>query len=501
MNVTAGSWYEVYGPTKCEKRPRLISVGVVPAEKDLYQELLETLGRQYEAAYLAGVGLFTNLKTGGDATRLQETRKAIRRRDAVLYQPHFTASVQVDGQAVDVVGDPDFLVWDGDGYLIRDVKIARRVTQRDKPQIWHQLQAYGFLLEALTGEPPKGLQIYNGLGELIDFPYMGKEAFIQDLTMFLRSKAQSPDLYEPVGWTKCGQCPYKSHCWPEAIAAHDVALVYGVSQEAARSLRDRQVETIEQLAAMDTADLSEMKVRSGSTERRFGKPAAKTIQMAKVLAAGKPVQLAPLALPAGENFVMFDLEGLPPQIDETDKIYLWGFQPFIGGKPRKYVGAVADLDTDWDKESWFLFLREIRNVFEAYGDIPLVHWHHYEKTHVQKYIERYGDPDGIASRVLRNLFDLLPVCRDSIALPLYSYSLKEVEKYVGFKRSQKEYGGSWSIAKFIEAVETHDKKMRAETLDLILIYNEEDLGATWAVFNWLRAYPAVPSHTGTTPGV
>jgi uncharacterized protein len=451
MNVTAGSWYEVYGPTKCEKRPRLIAAGVVPAEKDLYQELLETLGRRHEESYLRGIGPVTDLRAGEDAARLQATLKSIQRSDAVLYQPHFATSVQVDGQAVTVVGDPDFLFWDGDGYLVRDVKIARRVGQKEKPQMWHQLQAYGFLFEALTGKAPKGLQIYNGLGELADFPYMGKEAFIQDLTLFLRSKAQSPAVYEPVGWTKCGQCPYsKSHCWPEAVAAKDVALVYGVSQEAAKSLRDRRIETIEKLAGMDPAELSEMRVRSGSTERRFGKPAAKTIEMAKVLAAGKPVQLAPLVLPAGENFIMFDLEGLPPQVDELDKIYLWGFQPFLGGKPGKYVGAVADLDTDWDKESWFFFLREIGRVFDTYGDIPLAHWHHYEKTHVEKYIERYGDPDGIGARVLRNLFDLLPVCRDSIALPLYSYSLKEVEKYVGFKRSQKQYGGSWSIAKFVE---------------------------------------------------
>ena len=89
--------------------------------------------------------------------------------------------------------------------------------------------------------------------------------------------------------------------------------------------------------------------------------------------------------------------------------------------------------------------------------------------------------------MLANLLDLLPVTRQSIALPLPSYSLKEVEKYVGFRRTQEEYGGNWSMAKFVEATESEDEKQRAEVMDLILKYNEEDLGATWAVLNWLRS--------------
>jgi predicted RecB family nuclease len=102
-------------------------------------------------------------------------------------------------------------------------------------------------------------------------------------------------------------------------------------------------------------------------------------------------------------------------------------------------------------------------------------------------MERHGDPEGVAGRVRQNLLDLLPIARDSVLLPLSSYSLKEVEKYVGFKRSQTEYGGSWSIAKYIEATETRDEDSRNKLVGEILIYNQEDLAATWAVFEWLQA--------------
>lgn len=77
--------------------------------------------------------------------------------------------------------------------------------------------------------------------------------------------------------------------------------------------------------------------------------------------------------------------------------------------------------------------------------------------------------------------------QNSIALPLPSYSLKVVEKYVGFKRSQNEYGGDWSMAKYIEATEMADDNARDAVMKDILKYNEEDLAATWSVMQWLTS--------------
>jgi len=67
-----------------------------------------------------------------------------------------------------------------------------------------------------------------------------------------------------------------------------------------------------------------------------------------------------------------------------------------------------------------------------------------------------------------------------------SYSLKVVEEYVGFKRTQNEYGGNWAMAQFILATETHDEAERNQRMQESLKYNEEDLAAAWVVFEWLR---------------
>ena len=199
-------------------------------------------------------------------------------------------------------------------------------------------------------------------------------------------------------------------------------------------------------------------------------------------------------IPTFPNYVMFDLEGMPPYLDETDKIYLWGTRVF-GSTAGEFMPAVAGFGPDGDKEGWFEFLRNADNIFKSHGDmIPFVHWAPYEKTHLSQYIERYGDPNGVAAHVKANLLDLLTVARDSIVLPTPSFSLKVIEMYIGYERTQAEYGGEWSMAKFILATETSDDKLRADLMSEILQYNNEDLEATWAVFEWLRGKkPAIAS--------
>ena len=192
------------------------------------------------------------------------------------------------------------------------------------------------------------------------------------------------------------------------------------------------------------------------------------------------------SIPEHSNYVMFDLEGLPPQLDELEKIYLWGMQAF-GKDQGDFLPAVAGFGEDGDQEGWNLFLENSKNVFDQYGDIPFVHWHHYERVKIDLYLERYGDRNGIAERVKKNLLDLLPITQRPVALPLPSYSLKVVEKYVGYKRTLDEVAGDWAMAKYIEAVETEDLDVRNDIMSQILDYNREDLEATWAVLRWLKS--------------
>ena len=259
-----------------------------------------------------------------------------------------------------------------------------------------------------------------------------------------------------------------------------------VDQGLARALNASGIRSAADLLAnFDVNALSGFKRPRGKVEQKVGKRAEKILRYAEVLCSGQERILAPPIIPTSDNYVMFDLEGMPPQLDDLDKIYLWGMQVY-GKRPSPFLGVTAAFGENGDREGWFDFLRAAKKILDEYGDIPFVHWHHYERVHIEQYIDRYGDLDDIANRVLSNLLDLLPITKNSVALPLPGYSLKVVEKYVEFKRTQEEYGGQWSMAQFIFATETKNEAERNRRMAEILKYNEEDLAATWAVFEWLR---------------
>jgi predicted RecB family nuclease len=267
----------------------------------------------------------------------------------------------------------------------------------------------------------------------------------------------------------------------------DVALVYCVDQSLARTLHHQGIRTRKELlASFDAASLSELKRPYGSREQRVGKTAERILRFADAMEKNLEIVLAVPAIPSHKNYVMFDLEGMPPHLNELDKIYLWGAQVF-GERPSEFKVALSGFGTDGDREGWNDFLEIARQICETYGDIPWVHWAPYEQTYLRRYAGRYGDIGGIASRVARNLLDLLTIARESVVLPLPSFSLKVVEDHVGFERKEAEYGGAWAMATFIEATETKDEGKRKELMDKILAYNKEDVEATWAVFEWLKS--------------
>ena len=486
MRLTASDFVSYHRPTRCDLRVFLRHRGEQEAECGPYEEVLRRLGLQHERGHLATLGTFTNLRTESFDEQVQKTKQAIESRIPVLYQPAFLANERICGTDVEIVGVPDFLIVDGNGYLIRDSKMALRIDEENHPEILLQVQLYGWLFEKSCGAAPKGLQVCAGTGEIVTIPYDGGVAALRELERLLSLKLLAAEPYEPVGWTKCLGCGFTDRCWAQAEKSGDVALVYCVDQSLARTLHSQGTRTRKELLAnFDATSLSELKRPYGNREQRVGKAAERILKFADAMERKQEIVLAAPAIPPHKNYVMFDLEGMPPHLDELDKIYLWGAQVF-GEKPSEFKVALSGFGADGDKEGWIGFLQNVKQIFDAYGDIPWVHWAPYEETYLRRYVGRFGDVGGIASRVARNLLDLLTVTRESVVLPLPSFSLKVVEEYVGFERKEAEYGGAWAMATFIEATETSDEAKRKELMDKIVAYNKEDLEATWAVFQWLR---------------
>jgi predicted RecB family nuclease len=486
VKLTASDIVCLYRPTLCALRVYLREQGVEESEPSAFDQIIQTLGQVHEQKHLATLGTYEDIGAVEPEQQAARTLDAIRTHVPVIYQGEFRVTTAIGGALVDVVGRPDYLILDGDNYVIRDSKLSRQVDEKHHEEIALQVQLYGWLYESAVGMSAKRLEVHTGTGAIVEVPYDGGAAALERLAEVLALKQLTTEPYEPVGMSKCGSCGFAETCWPRALECLDVSLVMDVDQGLARQLHEDGICSAGQLVAgYDATRLSGLKRPWGAKQQKVGKKADRILLNAEVLTTKQERLLASPALPVSENFVMFDLEGLPPQLDDLEKIYLWGMQVY-GKKPSQFMGVTSGFGVNGDREGWERFLQTADAIFTEYGDIPFVHWHHYERTHIKQYIDRYGDPNGVADRVLSNLLDLLPVMKKAIVLPLPSYSLKEVEKYIHFERTQEEYGGTWAMAQFILATETNDEDERNARMDEILKYNEEDLAATWAVFEWLR---------------
>ena len=267
----------------------------------------------------------------------------------------------------------------------------------------------------------------------------------------------------------------------------DVSLVMDVDQRLARALNEIGVTSAQQLlASFDEKRLSEFKRPWGKGFQKVGKKAGKILMYAEVLCSGKERILSPADIPAHENYVMFDLEGMPPYLDELEKIYLWGMQVY-GKRPSAFVGVTAGFGADGDREGWEAFLTAAKKLFDEYGDIPFVHWHHYERV-----------PHRAVRGSLRRPRWYRCSRADQPSRPVADHEERDCSSSAKLQPEGRGRDTSGSSARRTSTAEAgrwlnsfsqprrEDEAERNQRMGEILKYNEEDLAATWAVFEWLR---------------
>lgn len=485
----ASDFYGYLRPARCGLRLWLREQGVAEEPPSELREMLMRLGIEHERRHLARFPNHLDIAALPRAEQRRATIDAVGAGGRVIYQGRLEATAELNGRAVGVVGHPDFMLPARRGYAIRDSKLNRRIGPAQE-HVRLQLEVYGWLYEQTFGEPPVALQVHAGSGEILDLDYGGGADALATYAEMLGFRLSVSEPDEWVGVSKCSGCGFRGFCWPRAEERLDVGLLPFAAAGLVDELHARGIATLpELLDRFDVAGLAAVELPWREGTQPVGDRAERILLNARARIEGRPIPIKPPALPACATWVMFDLEGMQPSLDELEKIYIWGMQPF-GAGAGAFRAGVAGFGRAGDRAGWESFLREAGAIFAELGDVPFVHWASYERTKLNMYLERYGDRDGIAARVLANLLDLLPITRESVAVPLSSYSLKEIETLTGYERRLTEYGGEWSMARYIEATETDDRTRRAAIMDEILAYNREDLEATWAVLKWLRGLGA-----------
>lgn len=486
LTIRASDFQVYHYPRTCARRLQYRWQGIKGEESGVMDKLLQDMGMTHERAVVAELTNVVNLAEFPKEERIAKTIEYLTQPEVVLYQAYLKTELEVEGLTLMLEGVPDLLVHTAEGWWVQDVKLT---NNPQKEAIEGQLNLYGFLLEQALGEPPAGVAVVRGDRQLEPLVYHGAQWVKEQLAELVQIYQSDPGRYEPVGWSKCQSCTYRQICWPQAWQAQDVAVIPDVNQSLAYLLHhDHQCHTWADLVAQFTPkSLSKIKATRGKNHHSVGaNRAEKIMRQAQALLSQKHILLPTAApLPAGQAWVMFDLEGIPSFLDGNNEIFLWGLKVY-GSRPSPFMPIYrVPGDGRTDEELWQQFLEKVEWIFDIYGSVPFVHWANYEQTMLKTYMERYGDPAGVAERLQGHLFDLLAAYKKSVCLPLPSQSLKQVEKYVGFER-RLAFNGEAAIVHYLQAEKKQDLEQAEEAMAQILAYNEEDLEATWAAYHWLQ---------------
>lgn len=480
----------LFQPSYCERRVWLALHEPDLATPDVdFIEMIQEKGIAAEEAHIQTVGPIEKPEYPELEFPIgfEETIKMIESKVPIIYQGILMSK---DNQRMAI---PDLMILDDrtEKYAIRDIKLARNLDAH--PEIELGMGLCRIVAKEVLGYEPI-LEVFTGDGELLS-PYIAPDNKIVKQCIKLISNLEdlTEEPSEISGWSKCSPCPFFTHCWDDAWKGRHVCTIPGVEQGMSLALLDHNIETWEALIKKGN-NIAEIIFQRGSGTQRIGPTRTeKFLRQARCLSRGIHEKIKPLTLPNGYSpgdrpLVIFDVENNMPLFDELGlqvDVYLWGLLVVTDEEMIQKL-IVAPRGADGDQNGWEQFLSTMSEIFKRYGDIPIIHFSSHEKTKVSNYLRKYGDANSIGQRVINNLWDLYRAILSSVALPVPSYGLKQIESFVGFKRTQEEYGGSWSIVRYNQYLEATSPDKAEEILNEIKVYNGEDLMATYEVYKWVE---------------
>jgi len=377
-----------------------------------------------------------------------------------------------------LTGRPDILervdgvpsVFGDFSYRVIEIKSSRRLRES---QIL-QGALYNRVLGLVQGYEPAVFQMVNRDFDVIPVTMAEVDQRLDQVLDEVR-EIVGGKLVEPC--LGAAKWPWVSYVDGLAVASNDVSLISGVGAATRSNLVEAGFTTVDNIATADESDLVGV--------HRIGTATAKKMVVsAQAIQGRKPLRRRELAgLRQGKTEVFFDFEGAQDQ-DEYDGLemvnYLIGAVYRTPGGEAHYRSFFAD-SFDQEDDNLNNFLKWAGSL----EDPVFYHWHHYERTHLKKMVERYGVAPRLAAGVLDRLEDLSPWATKGYAFPAYGESLKAIAKSLGFRWRQDDVTGVGSMALYMRYVESGsaDKAIR----DKIVVYNEDDCFATMHIYDWVLA--------------
>ena len=473
-----------------------------PAQRDApnpFIQLLWEKGSLFEKQVIGELEVpFTDLSLQAGDEKERLTLEAMQRGDSLIYSGRI--------QAAGLLGDPDLLRKEGDGYVAGDVKSGSGEEgpedhSRPKKHYAVQLALYTDILERKGLSAGRRAFVWDINGEEVVYDFEELQGKRNPRTLwqdYQACLAEAKSIVEQTGQTLaaysavCKLCHWYTACTSRLVDADDLTLIPQLGRSSRDTLMNR-LPSIRSLAEADPADF----IAGRWTDFSGIGPATleKFHARARLIAAGelaKPYLREPVTLPKGELELFFDIEVDPMR----DVCYLHGFIERRQGDndTEKYVAFFTDEPTlEAERQAFAAAWRYLRERQPC----VMYYYSKYERTIYRKLRVKY--PDVCTADELEALFDpqrsvdlYYDVVLKATEWPTRDFSIKTLASYLGFAWRDPHPSGAASIEWFHRWVETGDAMIRQRILD----YNEDDCRATRVLRDGIAGLALKPRQAG-----
>lgn len=280
---------------------------------------------------------------------------------------------------------------------------------------------------------------------------------------------EPPEIF--IARQKCHLCHWYSHCYEIAQSQEHLSLLPGVTP-----IRYAQ------LQAVSTTNLEKLaNTHPNALENLIGfdlEVASKLIVQAQSTLTQTPLIL-PYVVPE-ENITFtdpielyFDIEAQP----DLNLNYLLGVLVVDRLKETEKFYSLLAEKPEQEELIWQQFLE----LVNQYPQAPIYHFCNYEVETIKKLGKLYRTPYALIHPILTRFIDVYEKLTQNVALPIESYALKAIAKWLGFAWRDQEASGAKCIYWYDKWLETGDRQL----LETIQRYNEDDCRATLKVKDWL----------------
>jgi predicted RecB family nuclease len=383
---------------------------------------------------------------------------------------------------ITLIGTPDLLVKQsgvssfGDWHYVPvDIKISKR--PKTEYQILNAFHAH--LLTHAQGIAPEVSWLY--LREkgwyAVDLDRVSPQMLLlvehlSDLVL----QQQEPEVF--ISRNRCSLCPWFNHCYSVAQDQNHLSLLPGVTPTRYPVLQATQFDTVEKLATHEPAYLNSRTGLGMETSRKLVTQAQAFFYQQAVLLPEELCHLNLATFPESPVELYFDIEAEPSlnlaclhgvlvrdRIRRTERFY-----PFLAEQPED------------EAQAW----QQVLQLMLHYPDAPIFHFCAYEVQAVRQLAARYGTPQEWIAPLIPRFVDLHLWVTGTVALPIESYTLKLIARWMGFEWRNTEANGAQAICWYSDWLDTGDRNL----LDKIVEYNEDDCRATLHVKDWLGTFLA-----------